>query len=164
MAAKSTSNLPIFFIESLICGEWNDFKEFYGTILSILAKLCFALTFRVSSNCYRGNNDGTILSATKVFKCIYFMNDMILVVLTINRCLKSLQIQLFLAERRGTVPVPFVSGLYCFSNNSRFIFFFKIEDKAIEQLLEHYGGRFNPCELIEVSREIKREASPNWVK
>ncbi|CAB4004855.1 inhibitor of Bruton tyrosine kinase [Paramuricea clavata] len=40
----------------------------------------------------------------------------------------------------------------------------QIEDKAIEQLLEHYGGRYNPCEYIVVERQTRSAGSPDWVK
>ena len=32
----------------------------------------------------------------------------------------------------------------------------------MEELLEHYGGRFNPCELISVQRIPVAEARPRW--
>lgn len=41
---------------------------------------------------------------------------------------------------------------------------FQLEDKAIEQLLEYYGGRYNPCEFIVVERQSLSACSPDWVK
>ena len=34
----------------------------------------------------------------------------------------------------------------------------------MEQLIEYYGGRYNPCEYILVKRETRKTGSPNWVK
>lgn len=41
---------------------------------------------------------------------------------------------------------------------------FQLEDKAIEQLLEYYGGRYNPCEFIVVERQSLSACTPDWVK
>ncbi|XP_028412320.1 inhibitor of Bruton tyrosine kinase-like [Dendronephthya gigantea] len=40
----------------------------------------------------------------------------------------------------------------------------QIEDKAMAQLLEYYGGRYNPCEYIVVKRETRKTSKPDWVK
>ncbi|XP_048577771.1 inhibitor of Bruton tyrosine kinase isoform X2 [Nematostella vectensis] len=38
----------------------------------------------------------------------------------------------------------------------------QLEDRAIHELLEHYGGRFNACELVTVERVPSGIAAPVW--
>ena len=63
-----------------------------------------------------------------------------------------------------TLLHPVFNDLEQLISHKQVFMFVQIEDKAIEELLEHYGGRYNPCEYIVVERQTRKTDSPDWVK